>query len=208
MTFTPGYGETPVTDEEAEALLPEVREALGEPIRKSDVYDLEQAIAEEVAEERAAVVISGAIGLEDILTEHFIRDLHTRLYGDIWQWAGQLRRRDMNIGVPFTCIGVELRMSLDSIRYRWEHTTDWTARELGIAVHAETVRIHPFTDGNGRTTRMLADLVFFAAQSGAVLEQYDWDIDKTQYIALLREFDLTRDARPLAAFVPVRALDG
>jgi hypothetical protein len=77
MTFTPGYGETPVTDEEAEALLPEVREALGEPIRKSDVYDLEQAIAEEVAEERAAVVISGAIGLEDILTEHFIRDLHT-----------------------------------------------------------------------------------------------------------------------------------
>lgn len=206
MTFTPGYGETPITDEEAEALLPEVRETLGEPISKADVYDLEQAIAEEVAEERATAVISGAVGLEELLTEHFIRDLHNRLYGDIWQWAGQFRRRDMNIGVPFAQIAVELRMSFDSILYRWEHTADWTARELGIAVHAETVRIHPFTDGNGRTTRMLADLVFLATQSGAVPEQYDWEIDKPQYIALLREFDLHRNAKLLAAFIPVRAL--
>lgn len=155
MTFTPGYGETPITDEEAEALLPSVREALGEPIRKADVYDLEQAIAEEVAEERATAVISDAVGLEELLTEHLIRDLHTRLYGDIWQWAGRFRSRDMNIGVSFAHIAVELRMAFDSILYRWEHTADWTARELGIAAHAETVRIHPFTDGNGRTTRML-----------------------------------------------------
>ena len=208
MTFTPGYGETPITDEEAEALLPGVRDALGEPIRKADVYDLEQAIAEEVAEDDATAVISGAVGLEELLTERFIRDLHTRLYGDIWQWAGRLRTREMNIGVPFDQIAVELRMSFDSILYRWEHTADWTARELGIAVHADTVRIHPFTDGNGRTTRMLADLVFFAAQSEDVPEQYDWEIDKPQYIALLREFDLNRDAKPLAAFIPVRALGG
>jgi len=112
----------------------------------------------------------------------------------------------MNIGVSFAQISVELRMSFDSILYRWEHTADWTARELGVAVHAETVRIHPFTDGNGRTTRMLADLVFLAAQSGEAPEQYDWEIDKPQYIVLLREFDLNRDAKPLAAFIPVRPL--
>jgi len=99
-------------------------------------------------------------------------------------------------------------MSLDSMLYRWEHTKDWTAQEFGIAVHAETVRIHPFTDGNGRTTRMLADLVFLAAQSGDVPEQYDWEIDKRQYVALLQGFDVNRDAKPLAAFIPVRLLGG
>ncbi|MFF5083844.1 Fic family protein [Actinoplanes sp. NPDC000266] len=38
-----------------------------------------------------------------------------------------------------------------------------TPRELGIAAHAEIVRIRPFADGNGRSTRLLADLVFIAA---------------------------------------------
>lgn len=58
-------------------------------------------------------------------------------------------------------VAVELRTSMDTIRYRWEHTSDWTARELGIIVHAEVVRIHPFVDGNGRSTRLLADLVLW-----------------------------------------------
>lgn len=94
----------------------------------------------------------------------------------------------------------------DTARRRWtrkKHTDDWTARELGIAVHAESVRIHGFVDGNGRTTRLLADLVFLAAQdSEAIAETYDWEIDKRQYIALLRQYDLTRDTKPLAAFCP------
>ncbi|GAB3613710.1 Fic family protein [Humibacter ginsengisoli] len=102
-----------------------------------------------------------------------------------------------------------MRASLENIHYRWEHTTDWTPRELGIAAHAETVRIHGFVDGNGRTTRLLADLVFFAAQDSETLAvAYDWAIDKRSYIALLRDYDRTRDPKPLAAFVPVRQIDG
>lgn len=62
---------------------------------------------------------------------------------------------------------------MDTIRYRWEHTSDWTARELGIIVHAEVVRIHPFVDDNGRSTRLLADLVFMAAQESEQTQQYD-----------------------------------
>ena len=65
-------------------------------------------------------------------------------------------------------------------------------------MHAETVRIHPFIDGNGRTTRLLADLVFLAAQGDESLESYDWAVDKDRYIALLREYDrlVTRGHSP------------
>jgi fido (protein-threonine AMPylation protein) len=66
---------------------------------------------------------------------------------------------------------------------------------------AETVRIHPFTDGNGRTTRLLADLVFTAAQDGETPELYDWEVDRRRYIDLLRKYDVHRDERELAAFV-------
>jgi len=48
------------------------------------------------------------------------------------------RAREVNIGVAPEQIAVELRTSLESIRYRWQHTRDWTARQLGVVAHAET----------------------------------------------------------------------
>ncbi|HEY5878290.1 MAG TPA: Fic family protein [Nakamurella sp.] len=206
MPLAPGYGETPVFDDEANALLPQARELLGEPITKADVYDLEQAVQEEVVEELVTAVLDGTLQVDDLLTDYFRRDLHQRLYGDIWTWAGVYRQRELNIGTAPELIAVELRGSLEAIRYRWQHTGDWTARELGIAAHAESVRIHPFTDGNGRTTRLLADLVFVAAQEVDAPLRYSWDLDKHQYIALLQQYDRHRDPRPLAVFIAVRAL--
>lgn len=206
MALAPGYGETPVPDEDLDALLPDVLEVLGEPISKAAVYDLEQAVYRQVGEELLTAVIDGAVPLKELLADHFSRQLHRRLYGDIWTWGGVFRKREMNIGVAPEQIAVELRGSLETIQYRWGHTEDWTARELGIVAHAETVRIHPFADGNGRATRLLADLVFVAAQEDETLELYDWDLDKRRYIDLLRQFDEHRDPRELAAFVGTRPL--
>lgn len=105
-------------------------------------------------------------------------------------------------------IATETRTILDTILYRWQHTDDWTPHQFGIAVHAETVRIHPFVDGNGRTTRLLADLVFAATQDSTELEQYDWNLDKKQYITLLREYDGHRDVGNLAKFIHTRSVEG
>jgi Fic family protein len=88
--------------------------------------------------------------------------------------------------------------------YRFEHTADWDPHQFGIAVHAEAVRIHPFADGNGRTTRLLANLLFLAAQEGEQLQEYDWDIDKDTYISLLRAYDQDRDAGRLADFIKAK----
>lgn len=206
MPLTPGYGETPVSDDEAGALLPQLRRLLGQPIIKADLYDLEQAVQEDVAEELVTAILDGALSVDDLLVDRFVRDLHRSLYGDIWTWAGVYRTRELNIGIAPEQIAVELRGSLETIRYHWKHTDDWTARELGVAAHAESVRIHPFTDGNGRTTRLLADLVFIAAQDGEPPLRYSWDLHKPEYIALLRQYDQHRDPRPLAAFVEVCAL--
>ena len=204
MTLPPGYGETPVPDDELEWLLPDVRELLEEPISKAAIYDLEQAVQADVTEQLSPRVLSGDLPLDELLSDRFLRELHKLLYGDIWAWAGVFRKRELNIGISPTQIAVDLRTSLDTIRWRWEHTDDWSPRELGIATHAETVRIHPFTDGNGRATRLLADLVFIAAQEGEALQQYNWNLDKRRYIELLREYDVHRDPHALAEFIAVQ----
>ena len=207
MPLVPGYGETPVSGDELDALLPSARELLGAPITRAAVYDLEQAVQEQVVEEQVTAVLEGRVRLDALLTDSFLRDLHAQLYQDEWSWAGLLRKSELNIGVAPEQVAVELRASMDTIRYRWEHTSDWTARELGIVAHAEAVRIHPFVDGNGRSTRLLADLVFVAAQDGEAIQQYDWEIDKTRYIGLLRKYDASRDIRELAAFIPICQLE-
>ncbi|MDZ7884144.1 MAG: Fic family protein [Mycobacterium sp.] len=206
MPLTPGYGETPLPHDELSALSPGVVAILGKPITKAAVYDLEQGIQDQVSEELLTAAIEGSLLLDELLSDHFVRDLHARLYGDIWVWAGRWRQHEVNIGIAPEQIAVELRSCLDTIRYRWEHTDDWTARTLGIAAHAETVRIHPFIDGNGRTTRLFADLVYIAAQDCAEW-QYDWDVDKQRYIELLRGFDVHRNVGELAAFIGVQSVE-
>lgn len=203
----PGYGETPLDGDELAALLPGAREVLSDPPTKSDVYDLEQAVQTAVTEDLIGSVLEGTLGVEDVVTDHFLRSVHAQLYGDIWAWGGKLRRREINIGVAPEQIAMDLRCSVDGILYRWQHTSDWTAHQLGVALHAETVRIHPFADGNGRSTRLLADLTLLAAQGAdEPPATYDWDVDKRQYIEALRRYDQHRDPTELAAIVTSRPI--
>lgn len=206
MPLTPGYGETPLPHDELTALLPEVVEVLDKPVTRAAVYDLEQGLQDWLFDELMPSALDGSLPLNELLSDYFVRGLHARLFGPAWNWAGRWRRLELNIGVAPEQIAVELRNALDTIAYRWERTEDWTPRQLGIVVHAETVRIHPFVDGNGRTTRFLADLVFAAAQNPTQL-QYDWDLDKTRYIELLRAYDGHRDVADLAAFIGVEPIE-
>ncbi|MCX6482538.1 MAG: Fic family protein [Mycobacterium sp.] len=206
MSLTPGYGQTPLQHDELAALLPEVVVVLSEPVTRAAVYDLEQGLQDRVTDELMPAAIDGSLPLDEILSDYFVRDLYVRLFGPVWNWAGRWRRTEVNIGVAPERIAVELRNALQSIAYRWDQTDDWTPRQLGIVVYAETVRIHPFADGNGRTTRFLADLVFAAVQDPTEV-QYEWDLDKTRYIELLRAYDRNRDVASLAAFVGVDRIE-
>lgn len=208
MGLTPDYGETLVSHEEAEALTPQARNLLGDPIRKADLFDLEQRIQVMVADEWWANLLNHDVPMRDLLNDHFARDLHRRLYAPVWEWGGRQRSRETNIGIAPEHIAVELRNALDDLSYQWEKQTGIEARELGIAVHAALVRIHPFVDGNGRATRLMADLAYLAGQTGLEpIHTYDWDVDRRAYVRLLGQYDLTRNPRALTEFIPIINLE-
>lgn len=114
MTLAPGYGDTPLDPAEADALTSRARVLLGGNPTKADLYEAEQAIFAEVSEQFLSTVADGTLGLPEIVSDHFLRELHLTLYADIWTWAGRLRTREMNIGVAPEQISVELRSSLDN----------------------------------------------------------------------------------------------
>lgn len=115
---------------------------------------------------------------------------------------------ESSIGIAPEYIAVGMRNALDDLSFQWEHHVVRSGRTLGIATHAALVRIHPFVDGNDRVTRLLADLVFLAAQTGLEpLLVYDGGVGRRTYIQLLRECGRTRDPTALAEFVPVISIE-
>jgi Fic-DOC domain mobile mystery protein B len=93
-----------------------------------------------------------------ILSREFLEELHRRMYGDVWRWAGKQRTIHTNIGVDFPMIGVELRVLFDDARYWFNHGT-YPPVEYAVRMHHRVTFIHPFPNGNGRLSRFYADLI-------------------------------------------------
>jgi Fic-DOC domain mobile mystery protein B len=95
---------------------------------------------------------------DDILSEAFIWDLHKRMYKAVWRWAGEFRRTDKNIGIDKHQIAVELRMLIDNCKFWMDHQT-FPPDEIAIRFKHRIVSIHCFPNGNGRHSRLMADVI-------------------------------------------------
>lgn len=94
----------------------------------------------------------------DPLKEAFARRLHRRMFGEVWRWAGAYRDSNKNIGVDRDRIQIRLHEALDNVRYWIEHKT-FSADEIAVRFHHALVFIHPFPNGNGRWSRLMADIL-------------------------------------------------
>lgn len=94
----------------------------------------------------------------DILTEDFARQLHQKMFGKVWAWAGNFRRSDKNIGVEWSTIGVHLHQLLGDVHY-WVEKGTYHAGEIGARFHHRLVAIHLFANGNGRHARLMTDVL-------------------------------------------------
>ncbi len=140
----------------------------------------------------------------DILNEFFARTLHKKLFGDVWQWAGQYRKTEKNIGIDPFQVGVQLKVLLDNVQYWVEHET-YSPLEAAVRFHHKLVYIHPFPNGNGRHARIFSDALLEKVYE---TNPIDWsggfDLQqmndrRSEYIAALRAAD-AGDYRPLFAF--------
>jgi Fic-DOC domain mobile mystery protein B len=124
------------------------------------------------------------------------------MFGDVWRWAGTWRRVETSIGVDPITIPMRLEQLLDDARY-WVANTSFEPHEIAARLHHQMVLIHPFPNGNGRHTRLMADLLLMQLKH----EAFSWggsdlsapDDTRTRYIGALRSAD-RGDLRPLLAF--------
>lgn len=87
------------------------------------------------------------------------------MFGEVWSWAGKFRQTNKNIGVDKYQIGITLRELCDDAQYWVKHST-YSPDEIAIRFKHRLVSIHPFPNGNGRHSRLVADTIVTHLFSG------------------------------------------
>lgn len=187
-------GQTPLTPEELEGLIPSWISTHG---------DLDLAEQDNITAAFSRLS-ERPPSVDEILTEDFVRSLHRQMFGDVWQWAGRYRDSDKNLGVPKGRIVEELAALLADVRFWIEHRT-YDADEIAARFHHRLVWIHPFPNGNGRLSRLAADLLVAALGEPpftwrARADQSPDDL-RAEYISALKGLDADpTDASAVTAF--------
>ena len=91
-----------------------------------------------------------------IFRERFLKSLHRRMFNRVWRWAGTFRTTERNLGVKPYSIETELRKAIDDAHY-WVENKTYPHDELAVRFHHRLVSVHPFPNGNGRWSRLVAD---------------------------------------------------
>ncbi len=122
---------------------------------------------------------------------HWLKSLHGEMFGRVWVWAGERRLRDLNLGVPPNQIESQLYGLLGDLEF-WEKS-ERPMIEQAAMLHHRAVAIHPFLNGNGRWSRMLANIWLILHDHPPT----DWPEDtlgnestiRQEYLAAIRSAD-------------------
>ena len=131
-------GQTPLNTEQINGL------KIKTIVTQAQLNEFEQANINE-----ALMGLNSKRKIKDILSEDFVVQLHKRMFGMVWKWAGKLRHTETNIGIEWTKIPIALRLLLDDTRFWIEHQT-YGPDEIAIRFKHRLVAIHCFPNGNGR----------------------------------------------------------
>ncbi len=95
----------------------------------------------------------------DLLSAKFLRQLHKRMFGEVWKWAGTYSKEvNRRIGVDCYLIEPQLRELFDTVRYWIDHNS-YAPDEIAVRFHHRLTQIHPFPNGNGRLARLAGELL-------------------------------------------------
>lgn len=191
INFAFATGATPLDPDEAEGLIP------------SHISNNAQLNEWEMANILEGERWAFSRKRNNMLEADFIRQLHKRMFGKTWRWAGTFRTTEKNIGIDPLFIQTTLHDLFMDVKTQLEHKS-YSLDEIAARFSHRMVATHPFANGNGRFSRTIADLLL--VQHGA--ERFTWGADnlvadgdvRRRYIDALQAAD-ARDYGPLLAFV-------
>jgi Fic-DOC domain mobile mystery protein B len=125
-------------------------------------------------------------------TYEWFQELHFEMFGNVWEWAGKFRQIELSIGIKAYQVPSALKELADDIEFWNKHKT-FDIYETAARIHHKAVQIHPFQNGNGRWSRMLANI--YLRQHGSMPVKWQEDLlakenpKRDEYIKALKAAD-------------------
>ncbi len=176
-------GQTPIDEDEKQDLL------IKTVSTQAELNEFEQQNIEEAIQ----WVLGRRLNAETILKDSFVRNLHKRMFGKVWAWAGDYRKTNKNFGVDKWQIPTELKALCDDTLF-WIKNKTFVPDEIAIRFKHRIVCIHCFPNGNGRHSRLMGDIIIekvfkkdvFSWGAGNLVEKGD---ARNRYIHAVRKAD-------------------
>ena len=122
---------------------------------------------------------SGAINDIEIGTTRELQQIHAYIFGGLYDFAGQIRSKNISKG-GFACASA---LYLPENLRKIEAMPENTLQEI-VKKYVEMNIAHPFMEGNGRSTRIWFDLILKRSLAKCV----DWSIiDKKAYLKAMEK---------------------
>ena len=137
-------------------LAPEVRARLLASLSTRD--QLEEIERLKINAARVWAMRGAVLQRGDLLTESFVRDLHRRMFGGVWRGAGRYRTTECSPGWEARRIAEGVTMFLDDAE-GWIRFSTYPIHEAAVRLHHRLIAVRPWSNGNGRHARLLADIV-------------------------------------------------
>ncbi len=144
--YTP-QGATPIDPDDLQDLIPEIRTRA-----QLNAYEQRNIIGAKEKALRSRKMRQDLISIESLTKLHFL------MFNEVWTWAGKFRTRATNIGVEVFQIRDQVAMLCDRAQ-TWVKKNTYPLEERAIRFHHQLVKIHLFPNGNGRHSRLVADLM-------------------------------------------------
>ncbi len=136
--------------------------------------------------------VIGSAEADQPITVADICEWHRSWLENVYVWAGRYRTLNMGKGDFLFAASGQIQSLMDNLDKRIlpVHTpctgmSEDRLTEAIAVVHVELILIHPFREGNGRLSRLLANVM--ALQAGwPELDYTPWDDSKTDYVASIQ----------------------
>lgn len=119
----------------------------------------------------------------------FLIQLHREMFGDVWDWAGQPRTSNLNLGIDW----LQVEATLYNLTLDLPFWSGLPLAEQCAKLHHRLVAIHPFINGNGRWSRLAADV--WSVKGDGLPSRWPAEFVgpdspvRQEYLAALREAD-------------------
>lgn len=180
-------GQTLIDEDDKLGLIPSI----------NNLNDLNIWEHENIIDGRRWALNKRVLNYYEIFDIDFLLLLHKKMFGKVWKWAGELRKSDKNIGCDYTQIRVELKKLCDDSQY-WIENNIYSIQQIALIFHHKLVKIHLFSNGNGRHARLVCDCIIKKySDSKNNIKKINWranEIDSTtelrkKYVEALRQAD-------------------